>query len=68
MPQVKRYTKHFKKEAHRLVSQEGAGLAQGAQDLGLDVSMLRGWRKEANLGNPKAFGSQGFARDKDLAQ
>jgi len=37
MPQRKRYTKQFKEEALRLVSQEGVSLTQIAQDLGLDA-------------------------------
>ena len=35
MSQRKRYTKQFKEEALRLVSQEGVSLTQMAQDLGL---------------------------------
>ena len=48
MAQRKRYTKQFKEEALRLVSQEGVSLTQVAQDLGLDASMLRRWRKARN--------------------
>ncbi len=55
MPQRKHYTKQFKEEALRLVNQEGVSLTQVAQDLGLDASMLRRWRKEANLEGPDAF-------------
>ncbi len=68
MSQRKRYTKQFKEEALRLVSQEGVSLAQVAQDLGLDASMLRRWRKEANLEGPKAFRGHGYAHDEELAQ
>ena len=55
MSQRKRYTKQFKEEALRLVSQEGVSLTQVAQDLGLDASMLRRWRKEANLEGSKGY-------------
>jgi len=68
MPQRKRYTKQFKEEAIRLVNQEGVSLTQVAQDIGLDASMLRRWRKEANLEGPKAFRGQGVARDEELAR
>ena len=68
MSQRKRYTKQFKEEALRLVSQEGISLAQVAQDLGLDASMLRRWRKEANRAGSKAFRGQGVARDEELAR
>ncbi len=68
MPQRRRYTKQFKEEALRLVIQEGVSLTQVAQDLGLDASMLRRWRKEANVDDPKAFCGQGVARDEELAR
>jgi transposase len=55
MSQRKRYTKQFKEEALRLVSQEGVSLSQVANDLGLDASMLRRWRKEAGMQGPTAF-------------
>ena len=54
MAQRNRYTKQFKEEALRLVSQEGVSLTQVAQDLGLDASMLRRWRKEAGMKGTKA--------------
>jgi len=68
MTQRKRYTKQFKEEALRLVSQEGVSLTQVAQDLGIDVSMLRRWRKEANRDGFKAFRGQVMARDEELAR
>ncbi len=68
MSQRKRYTKQFKEEAVRLASQEGVSLTQVAQDLGVDASMLRRWRKEANVDGPKAFRGQGVARDEELAR
>ncbi len=68
MTQRKRYSKQFKEEAQRLVSQEGVSLTQVAQDLGLDASMLRRWRKEATRDGAKAFRGQGFAHDEELAR
>jgi len=68
MSQRRRYTKQFKEEALRLVSQERVSLAQMAQDLGLDASMLRRWRKEANREGSKAFRGQGYARDEEPAR
>ncbi|MEC4681481.1 MAG: transposase [Nitrospirota bacterium] len=67
MSQRNRYTKQFKEEALRLVSQEGVSLAQVAKDLGLDASMLRRWRKEANMEGPKVFRGQGHAHDEEVA-
>jgi len=68
MSQRKRYTKQFKEEALRLVSREGVSLTQVAQDLGLDASMLRRWRKEASQEGSKAFQGHGYARDEELAR
>ncbi len=67
MPQRRRYTKQFKEEALRLVSQEGVSLTQVAQDLGIGTNMLRRWRKEASKEGSKAFRGQGNARDEELA-
>ena len=68
MPQRRRYTKQFKEEALRLVRQEGVRLTQVAEDLGLDASMLRRWRQEADKQGLKAFRGQGQAHDEELAQ
>ena len=68
MPQRKRYTKQFKEEALRLVSQEGVSLTQIAQDLGLDAGMLRRWRKDAETLGAKAFRGHGHAHDEELVQ
>jgi len=68
MSQRKRYTKQFKEEALRLVSQEGVRLTQIAQDLGLDSGMLRRWRKDAETLGAKAFRGHGHAHDEKLAQ
>ncbi len=68
MSQRRRYTKQFKEEALRLVSQEGVSLAQIAQDLGIDAGMLRRWRKDAESLGPKAFRGQGYAHDEEVAK
>jgi len=68
MSQRKRYPKQFKEEALRLANQEGVSLTQVAQDLGLDASMLRRWRKEAITEASNSFRGQGFARDEELAR
>ena len=68
MTQRRRFNKQFKEEALRLVSQEGVSLTQVAQDPGIDASMLRRWRKEANVAGPNAFRGQGLARDEELAK
>lgn len=41
----KRYTEEFKREAVRLVEEEGYKTAEAARNLGISESMLHRWRK-----------------------
>ncbi len=63
MPQRRRYTKQFKEEALRLVSQEGVSLTQVARDLGINAGMLRRWRDDLATRGSKAFHGQGYFHD-----
>ena len=40
------YTREFKQEAVKLVTQQGYKISEAARNLGLDVSLLRRWRQE----------------------
>jgi transposase len=42
----RKYTKEFKVEAVRLVTERGVAFAQAARDLGLHQNVLRNWVKE----------------------
>ena len=44
----KTYTAEFKHEAVRLSTEQGYGVAETARNLGLNVNMLRRWRRELN--------------------
>jgi len=68
MPKRRRYTKQFKEEALRLVSQEGVSLTQVAQDLGINAGMLRRWRDDLESRGPNAFHGQGYAHDEEVAK
>jgi len=46
--QRKTYTAEFKHEAVRLSTEQGYGVAETARNLGLNVHMLRRWRRELN--------------------
>jgi transposase len=46
----KKYAAEFKREAVRLASQAGVSRAQVAQELGLNVTMLARWVREARAG------------------
>ncbi len=68
MSQRRRYTKQFKEEALRLVSQEGVSLTQVAQDLGINAGMLGRWRVDLETRGSKAFRGQGYAHDEEFAK
>jgi transposase len=40
------YTEEFKREAVRLVTEQGYGVAEAARNLGLNASMLGRWKRE----------------------
>jgi transposase len=42
----RKYTKEFKLEALRLVTERGVGFAQASRDLGIHQNVLRNWVKE----------------------
>ena len=42
----RKYTKEFKVEAVRLVTERGVSIAQAARDLGIHGNVLRNWVKE----------------------
>jgi transposase len=64
----KQYSREFKQEAVRLVTQGGLNLAQAARDLGLNETMLGRWKKEFEQHASKAFPGQGHAHDEELAR
>ena len=55
----KQYSREFKHEAVRLVTEGGLSLAQVARDLGLDDNLVSSWKKEAEQNGPRAFPGQG---------
>jgi transposase len=60
MGEVRRkYTREFKIEALRLISDEGLSFAKVARDLGVNETMLYRWRKELGEDPKEAFPGQG---------
>jgi transposase len=55
----KQYSREFKQEAVRLVTQGGVSLAQAARDLDLNENMLGRWKKEFEQHASTAFPGQG---------
>ncbi len=61
-----RYTREFKLEAVKLVTERGLSQTQVARDLGLDVTTLRRWIKECAADGERAFPGHGHPRDEEL--
>jgi transposase len=53
------YTEEFKREAVRLVTEQGYGVAEAARNLGLNASMLGRWKREVEETGNGAFPGKG---------
>jgi transposase len=60
------YSREFKIEAVRLVTEQGMARRQVARDLGLQVGTLRDWIKQFSEAPEHAFPGHGNVRDEDL--
>lgn len=67
MANKKTYTKEFKEEAVRLAQQNG-NISETARNLGLQLSVLRRWKKELEDHSEKAFPGKGHTVDEELRQ
>ena len=60
------YTEEFKREAVRLVTDQGYGVAETARNLGLNASMLGRWKREVEQIMNGAFPGNGrVSRDQE---
>jgi len=55
----KRYTKEFKLDAIRLVTEHGYSGAEAARNLGINANMLRRWVREYESDESQAFRGNG---------
>lgn len=67
MTNRKEYSREFKQEAVRLARESG-NTTETARNLGLHLSVLRRWKKEAEQAGPKAFPGKGHVQDEELRQ
>jgi transposase len=58
----KKYTREFKQDAVRLVTEQGYKQAEAARNLGLDRGMLARWIKEFQTDESEAFRGNGKLR------
>lgn len=63
----KTYTQEFKEESVKLAQQNG-NLSETARNLGLQLSVLRRWKKELAQQGEKAFPGKGRSPDEELRQ
>lgn len=59
------YSREFKLEAVRLVTEGGLSLAQASRDLGVRDSLLSRWRKELGADPEEAFPGKGHLKSQD---
>ena len=64
----KKYSREFKQEAVKLVTELGVPLAKVARDLDLNQNVLRRWKQELTEHGAKAFPGQGVPIEEELLQ
>ena len=64
----KQFSSDFKREAVRLVTENGLSIAQVARDLGLNDNMVSRWKQEATQNGQRAFPGQGHPQDEELSR
>ena len=62
----RKFTREFKLEAVRLITERGVGYTQASQDLGVHQSQLRGWVKSFGDDPQHAFPGQGQMKPEQL--
>ena len=63
----KTYSREFKEQAVRLAQQNG-NQSQTARDLGLQLSVLRRWKKELERSGEKAFPGKGHSPNEEMRE
>ena len=53
------YTAEFKREAVRLVTEQGYSMSQAARNLDININMLRRWKHQINEQGQDAFPGKG---------
>ena len=66
--QRKQYSKEFKEETVRLITEGGVSVAQASRDLGINDNVLHRWKKELGEHGSKAFPGNGQPIEAELAR
>jgi len=62
----RQYSREFKQEAVKRVTEQGVPLAKVARDLDLNQNVLRRWKQELSEHGEKAFPGQGTPIEEEL--
>lgn len=68
MAKRKSYSREFKIEAVKLVTEQGMARKQVCRDLSIDPATLRSWIKQFDEAPEEAFPGKGHVRDEELRQ
>jgi transposase len=58
----RQFSREFKVEAVRLVTERGVSVAQAARDLDIHENLLRSWKRELGADPQRAFPGQGVMK------
>lgn len=61
----KNYTREFKVEAVRLITEKGYSIAEASRNLGVEYSVLRRWKQQLSSDPNNAFPGKGKLKAKD---
>jgi transposase len=65
----RQYTEEFKREAIRLVTEQGYGVSETARNLGINAHMWGRWKRDVDTNGSAAFSGNGrMASDQDELQ
>ena len=65
----RQYTEEFKREAIRLVTEQGYGVSETARNLGINAHMLGRWKRDFDTNGSAAFSGHGrMASDQEELQ
>jgi transposase len=62
----KQYSREFKLETVKLVTERGMSRTQVARDMGIDVQTVRTWVKQFAADHERAFPGHGHPRDAEM--
>ena len=59
------FTREFKIEAVKLITEKGYSIAEASRNLGIDYSVLRRWKMQMESDSQHAFPGKGYLKPQD---